>query len=169
MEGEKTETHWRKKDNPNYLGAYSMPMPRKDVILTIKDMTWEKVTGEGGKTDQAKILYFEENVKPMILNMTNGKTIASIYKSPAIEVWKGKKIQLFVDWIKDRSSGLMIECLRIRHFEPQVERPTLLLDSPAFKKCKAHIEQGGSVDDIEKKYILSFEIKTALCSSVKKD
>lgn len=164
MESETKQTHWRKKDNPNYLGAYAMPLPRKDVILTIKDMTWEKVVGEGGKSDQAKILSFEENVKPMILNATNGKTIASIYKSPAIEDWRGKKIQLFVDWIKDRSSGLMIECLRVRPLIPQVGLPELIIDSPAFKKCKEHLKNSGTVESIEKKYTLSKEVKEALCS-----
>ena len=39
---------------------------------------------------------FAENVKPMIVNSTNAKTIEKLYKTPYIEEWKGRKIQLFV-------------------------------------------------------------------------
>jgi hypothetical protein len=45
--------------------------------------------------------------------------------------------------------------------EPK-EKPTLILDSPEFLKVKEYITGGGEIAMVEKKYILTAEVKTAL-------
>lgn len=86
-------THWKKLTNPNYLGAYSIENGQ-DLILTIKYVQEEKVICPDGKKDDCVVCHFSENVKPMILNATNMKTITKLYKTPYIEEWTGKKIQI---------------------------------------------------------------------------
>ena len=83
-------THWKKLTNPNYLGAYSIENGQ-DLILTIKYVQEEKVIGPDGKKDDCVVCHFSENVKPMILNATNMKTITKLYKTPYIEEWTSKK------------------------------------------------------------------------------
>ena len=113
------KTHWRKLSNPNYIGAYSLD-PGSDLILTIKNVKNELVIGTDGKKEECIVVYFSDNDKPMILNSTNAKTIAKLYKSPYIEDWSNRKIQLYVDKIK--AFGELVEALRIRPFIPkQVE------------------------------------------------
>jgi hypothetical protein len=110
-----TQTHWKKLYNPDYLGAYSLD-PGKDMILTIKTVKNEIVKGPDGKKEECMVMSFAENVKPMIINATNAKTITKLYKTPYIEEWQGRKIQIFSDEVK--AFGDIVEALRIRPFIP---------------------------------------------------
>lgn len=125
-------THWKKLYNPDYLGAYALD-PGKDLILTIQEVKREVVTGTDGKKEECTVVYFaERGYKPMILNATNAKTIQKIYKTPYIEEWKGKKIQLFADKVK--AFGELVEALRIRAYVPK----------PAEQSVEIKCEQCGS-------------------------
>ena len=106
-----SQTHWKKLHNPDYLGAYALE-PGKDLVATIKSVTKEKVVGADGKKEECMVMRFQENIKPMIVNSTNAKTIQKLYKTPYIEEWSGRKIQLFVDQVK--AFGDVVEALRIR-------------------------------------------------------
>lgn len=110
-----TQTHWKKLQNPDYLGAYSLE-PGKDMILTLSGVKQEKVTGPDGKKEECMVARFKENVKPMILNVTNCKTIEKLYKTPYIEEWSGRKIQIYVEKVK--AFGDVVDALRIRPFVP---------------------------------------------------
>lgn len=115
-----SQTHWKRLYNPDYLGAYSLE-PGKDMILTIKSVRNEMVQNPDGKKEECMVMTFIEPQKPMIVNATNAKTIEKLYKTPYIEEWAGKKIQLFVDKIK--AFGEVVEALRIR---PKIPSNTVI-------------------------------------------
>lgn len=118
------KTHYKKFFNPDYLGAYSLE-PGQDLVLTIRELKTEKVKNADGREDDCFVCYFAEDVKPMILNATNSKQIAALYKSPYVEDWIGKKIQVYAAKIK--AFGEMMEALRIRPVVPK-GRETLTAD-----------------------------------------
>ena len=130
------KTHWKKLTNPDYLGAYALE-DGKDVVLTINHVREEVVTGTGGKKDNCVVCHFAENVKPMILNATNMKTITSLLGTPYIEDWLGKKIQIGVEKVK--YAGDLVDALRVRKFLPAVK---------AFKceSCGKNIMARGNMD-----------------------
>lgn len=109
-------THWKKLTNPDYLGAYALE-PNQDLIVTIKSVANEVVTGTDGKKETCSVMRFVENVKPMVLNATNSKTIAKLFKTPYIEEWAGRKIQLYVEK-GVKAFGDVVDALRIRPFLP---------------------------------------------------
>lgn len=154
-----TKTHWKKLINPDYLGAYSLN-PGQDLILTIDIVIREKVTGTGGKKQECTVLHFKEKVQPMILNRTNAKTIAKVYNTNYIEDWAGKQVQIYAE--KVDAFGEQVEALRIRPLVPQTQKPTLSQDMPAFKKAQEHIKGGGKIEDVEKTYLVTDEIKALL-------
>ncbi|MGN0462956.1 MAG: hypothetical protein ACI4HZ_11010 [Ruminococcus sp.] len=111
-------THWKKLTNPNYLGAYSIENGQ-DLILTIDYVKEEKVTGTDGKKDDCVVCHFKERTaKPMILNATNMKTITKLFKSPYIEDWAGKQIQIGIEKVK--AFGDVVDALRVRKVIPTV-------------------------------------------------
>jgi hypothetical protein len=112
---EQIQTHWKKLYNPDFLGSYSLE-PGKDMVLTIGTIKTEMVTSPDGKKEEQMVIRFIENAKPMILNATNAKTITKMYKTPYIEEWHGKKIQLFSEKVK--AFGEIVEALRIRPTAP---------------------------------------------------
>lgn len=110
-----TKTHWKKLINPDYIGAYALPNGQ-DLTVTIDYVQRETVTGSGGKKEDCTVAHLVGQ-KPMILNVTNSKSIAKLY-GPFIEEWAGKQITLYASMTK--LAGEMVECLRVR---PQVMKP----------------------------------------------
>ena len=115
-----SKTHWKKMVNMDYLGTYSLE-DGQDMTLTIDFVRQEVVTGNCGRKEQCMVAHFKENVKPMILNRTNAKTITKVCGSPYIEDWNGKRITLYAD--TTRFGGDIVECLRIRPYAPPAAKP----------------------------------------------
>ena len=111
-----TLTHWKKLTNPDYLGAYALE-PGQDLIVTIKCVANEVVTGTDGKKETCSVMHFVENVKPLVLNATNSKTITKLLKTPYIEQWTGRKIQLYVEY-GIKAFGDIVDAIRVRPFLP---------------------------------------------------
>ena len=111
-----SETHWKKLINPDYLGAYSLE-PGQDMILTIKSVGKEMITGTGGKQEECIVCRWVEDQKPMILNVTNCKTISKMLKTPYVEKWAGHRVQIYATTTK--FGGDTVECLRIRKDPPE--------------------------------------------------
>ena len=114
------KTHWKKLTNPNYLGAYAFD-EGKDMILTVASVGNELVTGDGGRKEECTVCHFVENVKPLILNKTNMKSIQKALGTPYIEEWAGHKIQIYVDpqvkFGKEITGGL-----RVRNYAPSTQK-----------------------------------------------
>jgi hypothetical protein len=151
---ENKKTHWRKYDNPNYLGAYSlMDGQTRDLKATIEKVVNETVKNERGD-DNCRVAYLKGQ-KPMILNTTNSKILERNFGTPYIEDWAGKQITIYVAKIK--AFGDEMECLRIKK-QQYKKLPEL---SPKDKeKWNAAIEalKGNyTIDQIKTKYSLSPE------------
>lgn len=149
-------THWKKLTNPNYLGAYSIENGQ-DLILTIKTVKEETVTGADGKKDDCVVCYFQENVKPMILNSTNMKMITKLYKTPYIEEWTGKKIQIGIEKIK--AFGDIVEALRVRKVIPQVSQQKIKCEN-----CGKDIQPAGRMTAEETAAYTKHKYGKQLCS-----
>ena len=128
-------THYKKLMNPDYLGAYALD-PGKDLVVTIRSVANEMIIGADGKKEECIVARFHErDIKPMILNATNCKTITKLAGSPFIENWQGMKIQLFVEKVK--AFGDVVEALRVRPFKPKVEEK---LEEIPCEECGAILE-----------------------------
>ena len=121
-------THWKQLANPDYIGAYAF-QPGEEKIVTIRTVKNEVVTGADGKKETCTVMHFSEDVKPLVLNATNSKTISKLLKTPYIEEWVGRKIQLYVQkGIK--AFGDIVDAVRVRDFLP-VENELLCADCGA--------------------------------------
>ena len=150
-----TLTHWKKLTNPDYLGAYALE-PGQDLVVTIKSVANEAVIGTDGKKETCSVMRFVENVKPMVLNATNSKTITKLLKTPYIEKWTGRKIQIYVEH-NVKAFGDVVDALRIRPFLP-VEKELKCAD------CGKNIEGfGNSTAEVVAKHTLS-KYGRMLCS-----
>lgn len=162
MSTEQKLTHYKKLINPDYLGAYSLEAG-KDMVLTIKSVAKENVKGHGGKVEELTVARFKEIKKPMVLNVTNCKTIKDIYSTPYIEEWEGKKIQVYGTEVK--FGGEMVEALRIRPIIPKTELPELTPNHEKWEIAKKNMKDGNTtVQAIKKHYELSPKNEKLLCS-----
>lgn len=106
--------HWRKTTNPTYIGAWDFE-DGKDMIVRIKDVRPEMVQNQQGREEKI-VAYFENGVKPMILNATNMKAISEATGSDYLDEWVGQKIQLYVTMVA--AFGTTTYAVRVREFKP---------------------------------------------------
>nr|DAZ77358.1 MAG TPA: hypothetical protein [Caudoviricetes sp.] len=148
-------THWKNQFNYDYLGVYSLP-DGKDIILTIKETKKEVVTGVNGQKSECFVAYFHENVKPMILNKTNCKAIEKMYKTPNIEEWVNKQIQIGAARIN--AFGETTDCLRVRTFIPKPAdtdtRVPVVTGSVVWQNIIDGLKSGYTLTQVSEKYKL---------------
>lgn len=111
-----------------YLGAEDID-PGKEPILTIEGIYYGKVTLQRGKENKDVINFVEKsvsgicNVRPLIVNWTNRKTLKKLFGKVDASTLEGKRIQLYVDnRVKDPTTGGLTDGVRIRAFIPKEER-----------------------------------------------
>lgn len=154
------KTHWKRLINPDYIGAYAIP-EGEDLTVKIDFVQVEEVTGSQGKKDVCSVMHLVGE-KPMILNVTNSKTIAKLY-GPYIEDWRGKLITLYAS--TTRLAGETVECLRIR---PQVaERKARPITDERFQAAIASILAGTfTTEKLRAAFTLTPEQETKLVEAL---
>jgi len=145
-------THWKKYQNPNFIGSWALEEGER-MQVTIKEAVQEEVHNpdpKGSKTKECLVLHFKEkNVKPMILNVTNSKKVSSLVGSPYIEDWPGNRIGLYVDE-KVKAFGKTTRGLRI--CAASQAKKELKPGTDVYKKAVAKLEAGKTTIEKIKKY-----------------
>ena len=107
-----------------YLGAEDID-PGTEPVLTIDAIYNGMVTLQRGKENKDVITFKEQsvpgikNVRPLIVNATNRKTLRKIYKSVTVDALVGKRIQLYIDHnVRDPTTGDKIDGIRIHQKIP---------------------------------------------------
>lgn len=135
------KTHWKKLNNPDYLGSYAF-QPGEEKTVTIKEVRREMVFNPSGSgKEECTVAFFEEPVKPLILNTTNCKTISKVWGTPYIEDWAGCRITLKVKRVS--AFGEMVDAVRVSAERPPEE--TILCENCGSEIVPA---EGHAVRDI---------------------
>ena len=160
MSDSASKTHWKQLINPDYIGAYALP-DGEDLTVTIDFVRSEEVTGSGGKKEICTVAHLVGQ-KPMILNVTNSKSIHKLY-GPYIEDWAGKPITLYASTTK--LAGELVECLRIRPSVSARKKPAI--NDQRFSKALEAVKAGSySADKLHAQFDLSDDQRTALMDAL---
>lgn len=113
------KTHWKKVvSDPDFLGEADFD-EREEKVATISRVA-ESVdiqTAEG-KSKRA-VVYFKEELKPMILNVARSKAITKVAGSPYFEDWAGVQIQLYIE-NNIKAFGELVSAVRVRPRKPTI-------------------------------------------------
>lgn len=109
--------HWKNFLDKNYLGSHNLEKGEEMLLTIAKFEGEEEVTTSSGKSAKP-VIYFKEDMPKMIMNITNGNTITSLYGSHP-EQWIGKQIQVYAASV--RAFGKTQDALRIRDFIPNIK------------------------------------------------
>lgn len=102
--------------NPNYLGSWDLEdLPGRELTVTIKKIVDEEVVNNG-KKEGCTVCYFTEEYKPMILNITNKKTLCKLYKTKETAKLVGKRFTIRIEEVK--AFGSIHDALRIKPVVP---------------------------------------------------
>lgn len=153
--------HWKKLTNPDFLGAYAFDRG-EEKTATIADVRQDKVTGADGKEEMCTIVYFAEDLKPLILNRTNAKMITKLYRTGYIDEWVGKRITMCVKNV--RAFGEVVEAVRIKNEIPRAVSAAPILCA----ECSKAIEGVGSYSAADIARINTNRYGKALCAECSK-
>lgn len=111
-----------------YLGAEDID-DDVEPVLTI-DALWNgMVTLQRGKENKEVLSFKEERVpgimqvRPLIINSTNRKTLRKLFGDAKADTLVGKQIQLYIDHkVRDPQDGGFTDGIRIRPFKPRVKK-----------------------------------------------
>lgn len=156
-------THWRKYNNPNYLGVYSLDNPNQKIIATIESVGPEEVVRQGGAKDTKLVIHFTDHgIKPMILNVTNCQAVAMVAGSNYIEDWPGTTITIYADMAVKAKGGLT-SGLRIDPYAPVVQKEELKPFSRYWQVAIDRLKSGATtLDRIKENLTLTPENETLL-------
>lgn len=125
-----------------YLGAEDID-DGTEPILTIAGLWYGSVTLQRGKENKDVLSFAEERVpgiyqvRPLIVNSTNRKTLRKLFGDAKASTLVGKQIQLYVDHnVRDPQDGGMTDGIRIRPYKP---RPPKQEPVPPCADCEGEI------------------------------
>ena len=113
-----------------YMGAEDLE-PNTEPVLTIKALYNGFITLARGKERHDVIAFVEETipgminqVRPLVVNSTNRKTLRKLYKATSADALVGKKIRLYLEHnVRDPSTGDKVDGIRIRPTIPTAAKP----------------------------------------------
>ena len=94
------KTHYRKVFKSDHLGQADLEdfmEAGSNLVFTIANVKQEIGVRVAGKKINANIAYFQEQIKPLVLNATNSKILKQLTGSSFVEDWAGTTIQLYID------------------------------------------------------------------------
>lgn len=126
------KSHFRKVFKSDHLGSADLEELLEDgkkLIFTIKEVKQEYNVSVAGKKGNFNIAYFNEPIKPLVLNATNSKVVKSFNKtkdhpngSPFVEDWKNTIIELYID-SSVKMKGEVVGGVRIKQIQPSNAKP----------------------------------------------
>lgn len=139
MSGKERLGAWRDSE---YMGAEDIEFGTEPV-LTIKALYNGMITLSRGKERHDVIAFQEEKVpgsinqvRPLVVNSTNRKTLRKLYKAVDAQTLVGKKIQLYLQPdVRDPSTGDKVDGIRIRPKIPTGAK----YEAPKCEECGKEI------------------------------
>lgn len=110
-------THWKNlfPSKMLLLGSQNLN-PGEELIAVIKAVEVQEIKNQKGDTERVPVVQFD-NAPPMVLNITNTRTIANLY-GELFDHWAGNAIQIYATKVK--AFGQETMALRIREARPDV-------------------------------------------------
>ena len=146
------KTHWKKLTNTNYLGSWDIP-DNENILATIKNVEQSEIFNQQKQAKElcTTLKFVEKNILDMVCNKTNLKTLELIFKSPFVEDWQNKKINIGKE--KIRAFGKLEEALRIKKELPN--KKLIISENNIFNslKCEECVNQILTIGSFSAKYI----------------
>lgn len=118
-----SKTHYRKVFKSDHLSSADLEdyQEKGDKLqFTISHVNQEMGAKVAGKTGNFNIAYFKEDIKPLVLNATNSKTLKALTGSAFVEDWNGILVQLYID-TNVQMMGSTVSGVRISPNSPQTK------------------------------------------------
>lgn len=159
------KTHYRKVFKSDHLGSADLEdfiEQGTRLVFTIQRAKQEIGAKVAGKKIDCNVAYFEEPVKPLVLNATNSKTLKKLSGSSFLEDWAGMVIELYID-NNVRMKGEVVDGVRISQNTPRLEKPELTPnDKDKWARAITAFKNNGNLGAVLKHMTISKENQDAI-------
>lgn len=153
-----TKHHYRNVFKSDHLGSADLEdliEQGSNLIFTISHAKQELGAKVAGKKIDANVVYFKENIKPMVVNATNGKIIKSFTGSSFVEDWNNVLVELYIDENVRAVTGGTTQGVRIRPIQPQIKTKQDFTPE-MFERAK---NAGATIEKIKGTYNVSIDVE----------
>ncbi len=164
-----SKTHYRKVFKSDHLGISDLEdfiEEKVTLIFTIKEVKQEYNVSVAGKKGNFNIAYFNEPIKPLVLNSTNSKVVKSLCNSsPFVEDWKNVTVELFID-ATVKMKGEVVGGVRLRGSKP-ITPEEFNPQHPRWLGAVNSLKAGQTtIEAIEKRFSLSPENRKLILNEI---
>lgn len=148
--------HYRNVYKSDHLGIADLEdftEQGKPLIFTIKEVKQEMGKSVAGKKGDFNIAYFNEPIKPWVLNAGNAKIIKGFAGGdPFVENWKNIPVELYIDETV-KMKGEIVGGVRVRPVQPIIgQRAKPTFSESNFEKAAG---ANATVEAIKERYVLT--------------
>ena len=165
------KTHYRKVFKSDHLGVADLEdliEGGSELVFTIKGVKQEIGVRVAGKKGNFNIAYFEESIKPLVLNATNSKTMKQLSNGSAfVEDWGGITVRLYID-PSASFGGEVVGGVRINPSRVQ-KRKELLPDTPQWTNAVAAFQRDGNLEKVLARMDVSKENQLLIMEQASKE
>lgn len=169
MKDNKDKTHYRKAFNSPYLSSGDIVEP---TILTIKNVQLLPDKTKRTKDNFNTAFFTEkeirpgEELKPMILNATNSRTMKDLTGSAFIDDWNNVPVTVYVD-TNVRFGRDTLEGLRISKEKPRMQKPEVAPGLSSWNHAITAYLRDGNLNAVKEKATITPENEKLLIKEAK--
>jgi hypothetical protein len=145
-----SKTHYRKVFKSDHLGVADLEdliEAGKPLVFTIKEVKQEYGVKVAGKKGGHNIAYFQEDIKPLVVNAGNSKILSAITGSKFVEDWGNIPVQLYID-PNAKFGGEVTGGVRIHPESPRKKKPEVTPESKAWPNAVAAFKRDGNLKKV---------------------
>ena len=167
------KTHFRKVFKSDHLGVADLEEFQEaghNLVYTISHVRQEWDVKVAGKKINANIAYFQEKIKPLVLNSTNSKIVKKFAGgSPFVEDWSNIPVQLYID-SSVKMKGEVVGGVRIDPEQPKQQKRVITRDKPTmWKNAKIAYKRDGNLNKVLASADMSPEDQAALIAECQQE
>jgi len=153
------KTHYRKVFKSDHLGVADLEEFQEagsNLIFTISHVRQEYGAKVAGRKIDANIAYFQEKIKPLVLNATNSKVLSNLTGSAFVDDWQNVPVQLYIER-SAKLKGEIVGGVRINPNRVQVQTMLTPENVEKWNQAKAAYIRDGNLDKVLSRVGMSAE------------
>jgi len=167
---DKNKTHYRKVFKSDHLGVADLEDLQEagsNLVFTISHVRQEIGVRVAGSKGNYNIAYFQEKIKPLVLNATNSKIVKGFCSgSPFVEDWNNVNIHLYID-ANVKMKGEIVGGVRINPTQPQAKKPLNPEDEKGWAMAITAYKRDGNLKAVLDRRDMTPEHQQKLMSDAK--
>ncbi len=148
---ESAKTHYRKVFKSDHLGQADLEdfiEAGSSLVFIVSHVKQENGVMVAGRKGNYNIAYFQEKIKPLVINATNSKVMKQFAGgSPFVEDWVNIPVRLYID-PSVKMKGETVGGVRISPDAPRLTKPELVPGGKKWDSAKDAYKRDGNLEKV---------------------